>query len=56
LAELQRASRERVEDKQSQIEGLQTFAKNQAEVVQTAQSVVAVATKANKLRELLKSS
>lgn len=49
LAELQRSSRERVEDKQSQIEGLQT-------VVQTARAVVAGATKANKLRELMKSS
>jgi hypothetical protein len=53
LTELQRAARDRVDDKQREVESLKRFAKNQTS---KAHAVIAAASKVDKLRELLKSS
>ena len=56
LAELQKATRERVEDKQKEMEGIADIARKQVEAVQAVQRVATAASKANQLREILKSS
>ncbi len=56
LSELQQATKDRIADKQREVEGLTNFAKQQIEAVQTVRNVATVASKANRLREILKSS
>jgi hypothetical protein len=56
IADLQQATRERIADKEREVEGVTKLAKQQIDAVQTVRKVAAIASKANQLRKVLKSS